>query len=223
MSIALRYLARCGAYSITMLLAAVWTVGGLESLTRPLFDLGKPLIGDAIILIARALAIPSESIVLFALMLVGLKFMVGAFLLAALFSAAYEKIHFGSSDDAMLDVALLTSAIATVASALPGLTARRRIAAVGDRRTDAVRDRERARDLRPRLPGEGGTAASDPQRAGRHSGPVGRALLCTPSFRRATSAAESRARGRRSRAAARHWRDAPRRARSGSRAGCGCG
>ena len=55
-------------------------------------------------------------------MLVGLKFMVGAFLLAALFSAAYEKIHFGSSDDAMLDVALLTSAIATVASALPGLT-----------------------------------------------------------------------------------------------------
>ena len=64
----------------------------------------------------------SESIVLLALMLVGLKFMVGALLLAALFSAAYEKIHFGSSDDAMLDVALLTSAIATVASALPGLT-----------------------------------------------------------------------------------------------------
>ncbi len=122
MSIALRYLARCGAYSITMLMAAVWTVGGLESLTRPLFDLGKPRIGDAIILIAHAIAIPSESIVLFALMLVGLKFMVGALLLAALFSAAYEKIHFGSSDDAMLDVALLTSAIATVASALPGLT-----------------------------------------------------------------------------------------------------
>ena len=50
MSIVLRYLARCGAYAITMLLAAVWTVGGLESLTRPLFDLGKPRIGDAIIL-----------------------------------------------------------------------------------------------------------------------------------------------------------------------------
>jgi hypothetical protein len=121
MSIALRYLARCGAYSITMLMAAVWTVGGLESLTRPLFDLGKPLIGDAIIMIAHAIALPPETIVLFALMLVGLKFMVGAFLLAALFSAAYEKIHFGSSEDAMLDVALLTSAIATVASALPGL------------------------------------------------------------------------------------------------------
>jgi len=121
MSNVLRYLARCGAYAITMLLAAVWTVGGMESLTRPLFDLGKPLIGDAIILIARTIAIPSETVVLFALMLVGLKFMVGAFLLAALFSAAYQKIHFGSSDDAMLDVALLTSAIATVASSLPGL------------------------------------------------------------------------------------------------------
>jgi hypothetical protein len=121
MSALLRYLARCGAYSITLLLAAVWTVGGLESLTRPLFDLGKPLIGDVIIIVARAIALPSETIVVFALLLVGLKFMVGAFLLAALFSAAYEKIHFGSSDDAMLDVALLTSAIATIASALPGL------------------------------------------------------------------------------------------------------
>jgi hypothetical protein len=119
--VVLRYLARCGAYSITMLLAAVWTVGGLESLTRPLFDLGKPLVGDVIIMIARALAIPSETIVLFALMLVGLKFMIGAFLLAALFSAAYQKIHFGSSDDAMLDVALFTAAIATIASSLPGL------------------------------------------------------------------------------------------------------
>ena len=28
MSNVLRYLARCGAYAITMLLAAVWTVGG---------------------------------------------------------------------------------------------------------------------------------------------------------------------------------------------------
>jgi hypothetical protein len=121
MSNVLRYLARCGAYAITMLLAAVWTVAGLESLTRPLYDLGKPAIGDSILLVARMIALSSDMIVLFALMLVGLKFMVGAFLLAALFSAAYEKIHFGSSDDAMLDVALLTSALATVASALPGL------------------------------------------------------------------------------------------------------
>jgi hypothetical protein len=121
MSNVLRYLARCGAYAITMLLAAVWTVAGLESLTRPLYDLGKPAIGDAVLLVARTLSIPSEMTVLFALMLVGLKFMVGAFLLAALFSAAYEKIHLGSTDDAMLDVALLTSALATVASALPGL------------------------------------------------------------------------------------------------------
>jgi len=122
MSVWLRSLARCGAYAITLLLAAVWTVGGMESLTYPLFDLGKPMIGDAIIRVARLIAIPSETIVFFALLLVGLKFMVGAFLLAALFGAAYEKIHFGATDDAMLDVALFTSALATIASALPGLT-----------------------------------------------------------------------------------------------------
>ena len=39
---------------------------------------------------------PPEPIVLFALLLVGLKLMVGAFLLAALFSAAYEKMRFGA-------------------------------------------------------------------------------------------------------------------------------
>ena len=107
-------------------------------------------------------------------MLVGLKFMVGAFLLAALFSAAYEKIHFGSSDDAMLDVALLTSALATVASALPGLLHGGELLLLGDRRIDAVRDRERARDLRPRLPGEAGTAAAGADRAGGHQRAVRR-------------------------------------------------
>jgi hypothetical protein len=72
--------------------------------------------------VAHWIAIPSETILFFALLLVGLKFMVGAFLLAALFSAAYEKIHFGATDDAMLDCALLVSALATIASALPGVT-----------------------------------------------------------------------------------------------------
>ena len=113
MSNVLRYLARCGAYAITMLLAAVWTVGGLESLTRPLFDLGKPLIGDAIILIARTLSISVRRD------------------RAVRPDAGRAEIHgrrvpargvvqrrrredpFGSSDDAMLDVALLTSALAT--------------------------------------------------------------------------------------------------------------
>ena len=60
-------------------------------------------------------------IVVFALMLVGLKLMVGALLLAALFAAVYEKYTFGSTDDAMLDVALFIAAVATIGSGLPGV------------------------------------------------------------------------------------------------------
>jgi hypothetical protein len=57
-----------------------------------------------------------------ALLLVCLKLLVGAFLLATLICTVYEKVRFGSSDDAMLDVALLISAIASVTAAFPGLT-----------------------------------------------------------------------------------------------------
>jgi hypothetical protein len=116
----LRYLARRGAYLIALLLAAVWTVGGMESLTRPLFDIGRPLVGDVIISVGHALSLSPQMIVILALMLVGLKFMVGALLLAALFAAAHQKYTFGSADDAMLDVALFVAALATIASALPG-------------------------------------------------------------------------------------------------------
>ena len=50
MSIVLRYLARCGAYLITLLIAAVWIVGGLE-IARPgrCSISASPRIGDAII------------------------------------------------------------------------------------------------------------------------------------------------------------------------------
>jgi hypothetical protein len=59
---------------------------------------------------------------LFALLLVVLKLLVGAFLLATLICAVYEKWRWGVSDDAMLDVALFVAAMASAASALPGLT-----------------------------------------------------------------------------------------------------
>src|SRR6185295_9395097 len=114
--------ARFGAYLITLLLAAVWTVAALESLTRPLLDIGRPAVGDLIISLASALSLAPQSILQFALMLVGLKLLVGALLLATLFCAAYEKVRWGSSDDAMLDVSLLIAALASAASALPGLT-----------------------------------------------------------------------------------------------------
>jgi hypothetical protein len=117
----LRFPARCSAYLVALLLAAVWSFGALDTLTRPLFDLGRPQIGDTIIWIAGALALPPQATLMFAKLLAGLKFMVGAFLLAAVIGAVCEKVRFGSCDDAMLDVALFTAAVASVVAALPGL------------------------------------------------------------------------------------------------------
>src|SRR5215213_8542445 len=116
------YPARIGAYLITLLLAAVWTVAALETLTRPLLDIGRPAVGDVIISVASTLSLTPHATLMFALLLVGLKLLVGAFLLATFFCAAYEKLRWGKSDDAMLDVALFIAAIANIASALPGLT-----------------------------------------------------------------------------------------------------
>lgn len=121
MSAWLRYLARRGAYAIALLLSAVWCVAALESLTRPLYDIGKPRVGDVLVSIAAKLPVAAETVLVLALLLVGLKLMVGALLLAAVFTAAYEKHVFGTTDDAMLDVALLVAALASIASAPPAL------------------------------------------------------------------------------------------------------
>lgn len=121
MSSLLASLARIGAYLITLLLAAVWVAGGLESLMRPLFDLGRPRVGDAILAVAGVLFLSPDAVLLFAQVLAGLKLMVGLLLLVALIGAFYEIVRWGESDDAILDVALLTAATASVACALPGL------------------------------------------------------------------------------------------------------
>jgi len=110
---ALRYLARLGAYLITLLLALVWSVGALETFTRPLLDLGRPHVGDVLIAVAAAIALPPDFIFMFAQLLAGLKFMVGAFLFVALVAA--------KRDDAILDVALFVAALASIGAALPGL------------------------------------------------------------------------------------------------------
>jgi hypothetical protein len=118
----LQYSARIGAYLIALLLAVLWAACALDSLGRPLFDIGRPAVGDVIISIVGALSLAPQSALLFALLLVCLKLMVGAFLLATIMCAIYERLRWGSCDDAMLDVALLISALASAASALPGLT-----------------------------------------------------------------------------------------------------
>src|SRR6478736_5909206 len=118
----MRYSARIGAYLIALLLSAVWSVSALDSLGRPLFDIGRPAVGNVIIYIVNALSLAPQSALLFALLLVCLKLMVGALLLATFLCAIYERLRWGWCDDAMLDVALLISALASAASALPGLT-----------------------------------------------------------------------------------------------------
>src|SRR3954447_9683932 len=114
-------LARLGAYLITFLLAAVWIVGALDTLLQLLYDLGRRDVGDVILALTGALGLSPYATFQFAHLLGGLKLMVGALLLAALIDAVYEKIRFGSLDDALLDVALFTAGIASVASAMPGL------------------------------------------------------------------------------------------------------
>ena len=52
-----RYLSRVAAYLISLLLAAVWTVGALASFSYPLVDLGRPHVGDVIIACACAMAL----------------------------------------------------------------------------------------------------------------------------------------------------------------------
>jgi hypothetical protein len=121
MSRFLSYAARTGAYLITFLLAAVWIVGALDTLLHPLYDLGRHHVGDVIIRLTSALGLSPHVTFQFAHLLAGLKLMVGALLLTALVGAVYEKVRWGSSDDALLDVALFTAGVASVFAALPSL------------------------------------------------------------------------------------------------------
>ena len=129
MSRFISYAARTTAYLITLLLAAVWTVGALDTLLHPLYDLGRHNVGDVIIRLTGALGLsphghqpfPDHLPHEFAHLLAGLKLMVGALLLTALVGAAYEKLRWGRSDDALLDVALFIAGLASVFAALPAL------------------------------------------------------------------------------------------------------
>jgi hypothetical protein len=116
----LRFLARLSAYLIALLLAAVWLAQALDTLWRPLFDIGRLQVGDIVIKVAGSVLAPDQ-IVPFAHLLAELKLMVGVLLLVALVGAVIEKFRFGSCDDALLDVALFVAALATVAGTLPGL------------------------------------------------------------------------------------------------------
>ena len=92
------YLARTGAYLITFLLAAVWTVGALDTLLHPLYDLGRRNVGDVIIKFTGALGLSPHVTFEFAHLLAGLKLMVGALLLTALVGAIYGRGYLVQDD-----------------------------------------------------------------------------------------------------------------------------
>ena len=111
--------ARVAAYLIALLLALVWTAAAAVSLTHPLFDIGQPHVGDTIVTFGRLLALSPQAIVTFAHMLAGLKLFIGIYLFVTVVMAAYDWAVHGTSDDAMLDVGLLMSALASLLAAAP--------------------------------------------------------------------------------------------------------
>lgn len=121
MSCVIRYLSRCSAYLVALLLAAVWIFGAIETFTHPLVDLGRPQVGDVMISLASAFALPPHMVLPAAKLLAGLKFMVGAFLLAAVIGMVCDKVRARGCDDATLDVALFAAALASIVGALPGM------------------------------------------------------------------------------------------------------
>jgi len=115
----LRRLSLVGAYAIALLLSTVWIVSALAALTRPLFDLGKARVGDAIIGFAGCLSLSPAQTLKFAHMLVGIRFLIGAFLLATVLAAVCHAMRRRQDGDAMLEVALFVSAVASVVAGLP--------------------------------------------------------------------------------------------------------
>jgi hypothetical protein len=111
--------ARVTAYLIALLLALVWTASAAVSLTHPLFDIGQPHVGDAIITIGRLLALSPAMVVTFAHMLAGLRLFIGIYLFITVMVAAWDWAIHGTSDDAMLDVGLLISVLASLIAAVP--------------------------------------------------------------------------------------------------------
>ena len=118
----LRRMARVAACAIVLLLAAVWLTSALASLHQPLLDLAKPQIGDAIIGFASFLALSPDGTMRLAHMLVGLKLLTGAYLLAGVAFTIYERMRWEEEGDEMIEVALFLSAIATIVAASPVLS-----------------------------------------------------------------------------------------------------
>jgi hypothetical protein len=117
----LRVAARTLAYVIAFFLSVVWFASGLASLVRPLFDLGTAHVGDAIVAVAGLMSLSPDGALRLAQMLAGTKLLLAAYLLTVVIVAAYQRLRRGTSDDAMLDVGLFLSAVASIVAVSPAL------------------------------------------------------------------------------------------------------
>jgi hypothetical protein len=116
-----RILARTAAYTLALLLSAVWLASALASLRQPLFDLGKAHVGNAILGFADLFALSPSATFKLAHLLANAKLLLGAYLLAAVLVPIWDRLRGRFNDDEMLDLALFVSAIASIAAAAPAL------------------------------------------------------------------------------------------------------
>jgi hypothetical protein len=120
----LRSLARFAAYAMVVLLAAVWLSAGVASLDQPLFDLGRPRIGDAILAFARRFALSPDATLRLACMLAGLKLLLGAYFLLAIVVAACDRVRRRTCGDEVLELGLFVSALASIVAVSPRIADR---------------------------------------------------------------------------------------------------
>jgi hypothetical protein len=117
----LRRLAQCAAYACVLLLAAMWLTSALVALQQPLLDLAKARVGDAIISFAGEFGLSPTAIIKVTMMLVGLRLMIGTYLLVGLVLTIYQQIRWREQADELLDAALFLSAIGSIIAASPVL------------------------------------------------------------------------------------------------------
>ena len=113
-----RRAARIAAHLIILLLAAAWITGAQVSLALPMFDLDRPGVGDAIVSVAAALELSYHATLILAHALPGFRLALGLYLVATVLIAAYDRVRWGETDDAMLDVGLFLSAFSSGVAAL---------------------------------------------------------------------------------------------------------
>lgn len=109
---------RCAAYLVVLVLGVRWLWAAAVSLQLSLFD-------SVAVTLGILLGLKLQGTLWLAGFLIGVKLLVGAYLLLTVALAAYAQAVHGNADPARLDAGLLLSVIAVMVTAAPGLIALR--------------------------------------------------------------------------------------------------